>query len=215
MAHKILLPAICFLWLPCLLAAQIDTLAVAKRLPPRLTLLLGLQNQYSFSEMRSLLFGANMALKTSWHLGIQYHCLLVGRLESGNVFELQKGSFDIGLYGERFWNWRFFGKKIPFYLGPEIRLGRRKYKDWYADLSIGKGMYVNYPSRTFKTLARLGLQPRLGKFLVNIALPTGIEFEQAKLPFPKSTDHYYAYANYGTGRAKLIFLPSISLGYTF
>ena len=77
------------------------------------------------------------------------------------------------------------------------------------------GTYINYPSLTFKTLARLDFQPRLGNFLVDIALPAGIEFEQAKLPFPKSSDDYYAYANYGTGRVKLIFLPSISLDYAF
>lgn len=60
-------------------------------------------------------------------------------------------------------------------------------------------------------------QYRWGKAVLDIALPGGIEFERIKRPFPSSSENHYSYYGYfDSDRPRLpVFLPSISLGYTF
>jgi len=220
MMHKVFLCVICFIGFLCYpTLAQKDTSAA----PPsyshsRLTLMVGLQDHFSFIELRSVLIGAVIILpRGKWHLGVQAHLLPRGRVEPSSYFELQKGSFDLGFYGERVFNFRFFRKKLPFYIGSEVRLGVRRYWDRYVDLRTFREIYLTYPGHTFKLLARPGIKYQWENAVLDILLPAGMEFERIKRPIPSSSENHYDYYGYfESDRPRMpVFLPSISLGYTF
>lgn len=187
---------------------------------PKLIALGGFVTQWVSPRFMAASFALERPVNRYHHFGIQANTFIPGFLQgsyytftfpgTGSTRQglaLERGSFEVGVYYKSFFHGRLTGRKSSIYIGPDLRFGWRYYTDDY----IFNGVRTSFKGRTTKYLARLGIQQAVGKALIEVTLPLGIEHENNTRKSDVN-DPFNGYFDDLNGR-RFVMLPSLSLGY--
>ena len=182
---------------------------------PQIILLTGLTTQWAEPTFKAVSFGVERPINVYYHLGLQANVFVPGFLQNQYYFggfgteqfrgaALESGSFEMAIYYKCFFHGRLSGRKSAIYIAPDFRFGVRRYSDDYT----ASKERVYYRGVTSKFLLRLGSQYRIGKAVIEVNLPIGIESESSSR---ENTGYSGYYSDFSDRR--FVMMPSVSLGY--
>ena len=122
-----------------------------------------------------------------------------------------KNSFEAGVFYKNFFRGRLSGRRSPFYIGVDVRAGKRTYFENQSFFGTTPN-YREMGATNLKFMLLTGIQYRIGSALLEFALPIGVERVGTKAPSSERVDSYYFMDALGTN---VLVLPSIGLGYAF
>jgi hypothetical protein len=142
------------------------------------------------------------------HLGIMFTKLFSGSNYDYYNLSLEKG-FEVGINFKYFLHGRFTGRKTGFYLGPDIRFGKRTYRYNSYDFMTGGYTEVDEVLKSSKIMLAWGVQWHFGQHVIfELSVPTGYESLASTSEYP-SNGYYNSFNN------TVVFLPSLTLGVAF
>lgn len=185
--------------LPCF--AQ-DAATLEKR-PPSVILQTGIGIQWFGETYKLSTFSVERPVGPYWHLGLHGGYYFQNQ---PNFFDFNQnflGGFEAGGFSKYFLHGRLSGHKSGFYLGPEMRVGQRRFQLSPSNFfpPITNPTHVTYQETSVKLLFRWGLQWQFGRAVLEIFAPFGIEINQS------NQDTYY-YSN----QSQFVLLPGFQLG---
>lgn len=206
--------AICFgvLTFPFLAKAQQDIPDDSQIKSPAIIVGIGLGAQIFFPAMRATSLTIERP-RTPYHrFGLGGHYYLreyVNKAVGGGG--VTGNSFEVGFYSKHFYKGRLSARRSAFYWGLELRMGRR---DYYYEEIIFSGSSSSAHDRhtTVKIMGLAGAQFRMGRAIIDIGLPIGIE--QVYGEDDSINNFSYSKLDYAK-RNKLFMMPTLILGYSF
>lgn len=189
------------------LAAQ-DIEDPSARKPYRFVVQTGLALQWFDEQFKSFTVSVERPLNLYNHFGIQANFFFPNDDFDGfySYRRISGKTFEAGVFAKCFFHGRLTGRRSKAYIGPDMRLGVRKYIDY--EPFTGQFYYNN--AVTYKFLARIGWQYHLGTAVFEITFPFG--FENEKFKSNENTQYYF----YDVGNSTwFIAAPALSLGIGF
>lgn len=182
---------------------------------PQVILLTGLTTQWAEPTFKAASFGVERPINIYYHLGFQANVYIPGFMQDIYYFggfgteqfkgtALEPGSFELALYYKCFFHGRLSGRKSAIYIAPDVRFGVRRYSDDYNTTRTR----TFYRGLTSKLLLRLGSQYRIGKAVIEVNLPIGLESESNNRIDNGNIGYYSDFSD-----RRFVVLPSVSLGY--
>ena len=185
--------------LPCF--AQVED-PLEKR-PPTVILQTGIGMQWFGETYKLSTYSVERPVGRFWHLGLHGGYYFQNQPDFFDFHQNFLGGFEVGGFSKYFLHGRLSGHKSGFYIGPEIRVGQRRFQ--YSENNFfpppPNPNYVKYQETSVKLLFRWGLQWQFGRAILEIFGPFGIEINQS------NHDAYY-YSN----ESLFVLLPSFQLG---
>jgi hypothetical protein len=209
--------AFCGLFLPDTTLAQSGDVPDPTLIkPPHVILQTGISSQWLGGEnWRSTLISIEHPFGPYQHLGVEVNFLFPDYTTTQSIYysyerHLEKGSYDAGLFYKIFLHGRLTGRKSNLYVAPEIKFGRRKFRQTYYNdvfpLPSPPPEY-HYWESTTKFALRIGAQYHIGPAILEIALPIAIErFKTVNQP-----NNYNNY-NDPPSATRLLLLPCLQFG---
>lgn len=184
---------------------------------PRLTLQTGMATQWIDLSLNTIFGSAEWTANRYHHLGIQYVMYMPSYLNysyfnyTTNAWLqgplLERKSYEVGILYKFFFHGRLTGRKSSIYVGPDIRFGKRQYLE---ENILDPAGNTYFQGQTVKVMFRLGTQLHIGKAVLELSLPLGIETEK------NNRSSFIVNSNYEDLNGKrFVLLPSLSLGYSF
>ena len=187
--------------LPCL--AQ-DEDPLEKPLP-KIILQTGIGLQWFGDGYKQFMISVERPASHFWHFGLQGTHYFQPQSSSSFGSEFMSG-LEMGGTAKYFFHGRFSGRRTGFYIGPELRYGKRKYR--YSTDNVFPlppvPNYAYYDEKVTKIMLRWGIQYRLGHGILEISAPLGVELVGSNFPNVSS----------GT-ETKFVLLPMLSMGVAF
>lgn len=201
---KQLLPFL-FLFGTCSLSAQVAADPTLPK-PYRLVVQNGIALQWFDTQFKSFMVSVERPLNLYNHFGFQANFFFPND-QSGYYYRSISGqTWELGVFTKCFFHGRLTGRRSKAYLGPDMRVGVRR----YIAYDPFDGSEIERKSSTVKLMTRMGWQYHLGPAVLEIALPIGFEVEKF------SNDRRYATFYYETGdNTWFVAAPSVSLGIGF
>lgn len=179
----------------------------AARKPYKFVVQTGIALQWFDTQFKSFTLSAERPLNLYNHVGLQANFFFPN--DEYYYRNLTGKSWELGIFSKSFLHGRLTGRRSSTYVGPDIRLGQRVYRDYSFDGF--QNTYIERKASTFKFMARVGWQYHFGPAVLEIAFPIGIESENFKVDAPPG-QFYYGWA---TDSEWFVMAPSISLGVGF
>ena len=136
------------------------------------------------------------------HAGVLYSIYLPDNGSGYAHQDLQKGSYELGIFSKFFMHGRLSGRRSNLFFGPQLRFGLRK--KIYTEGNASNAVTYNYRVSTSKFLFCLGGQHQLGHGVFEWSLPIGFEYART------STNRPSDYS--GLSATRLCVMPAIALG---
>lgn len=175
--------------------------------PPRLIVQTGVGLQWFGETFKNATLSIERPMGAFWHLGVQGSWLF--KKSSNDFFYTYdfRNGYEIGAYTKHFLHGRFSGRKSGLYLGPEVRVGLRRF--YYINFDVfppsPQPALVTFHQRTTKFLLRWGMQWRFGQHTsLEICAPFGMEFTRATSSSDVSGED-----------SQFVMLPCVLLGMAF
>jgi len=185
--------------LPCF--AQVA--APLEKRPPTIILQTGIGMQWFGETYKLSTFSVERPVSPYWHLGLHGGYYFQNQ---PNFFDFNQsflGGFEVGGFSKYFLHGRLSGHKSGFYIGPEMRVGQRRFQ--YSENNffppVPNPTFIKYEETSVKILFRWGLQWQFGRANLEIFAPFGIEINQSNL-----TSIYYS------NESLFVLLPSFQIG---
>jgi hypothetical protein len=204
-----ILPAFCLLFFS-LNAQDIEDPSLRK--PYRLVVQTGIALQWSDEQFKSFSLSVERPLNLYNHFGLQANFYFPNGNDYGYYYRtITSDSWEVGVFSKTFFHGRLTGRRSKAYFGPDVRFGRRTYRD----SGPFDGTFYEPQATTFKFMARLGWQYHLGPAVVELAFPFGFEKENFSETYttPPSSSSFY-YSEY-PDQTWFIMAPSFSIGIGF
>jgi len=145
--------------------------------PPRIVVQTGIGMQWFGETYKLFTLTAERPLGHYWHLGVQGTFYLSSDPDYYYYSSEFLGGYEMGGFAKYFLHGRFSGRKSGLYLGPELRMGERKFQVSLDNFfpPPPKPNYQSYKERTTKILLRWGMQWQFGHATLELAVPFGAE----------------------------------------
>jgi hypothetical protein len=198
----LLVPVFLIISLPCI--AQEN--APIEKPVPFLIVQTGIGIQWFGTSYKLSTYTIEKPLNRYWRLGLQGTMYFKKHFNpfSGNEF---LDGYEIGPFAQYFLHRQNSGRMSRFFIGPEIRIGIRKFQmESYGDFFPlpPTPVITPYQQHTTKFLLRVGMQWQFGHATLELAVPVGYECSKTLLSgvISSSTN-------------KLMMLPTIQMGLAF
>lgn len=206
--------AICFgaLAFPLLTKAQQDIPDDSQIKPPALIVGIGLSAQVFFPTMRATSLTIELPRSPYHRFGVGFHYYIrefVNKSVGGGG--ITGNTYEVGFYSKHFFKGRLSARRSKVYWGLEMRLGQR---DYYYEEVLFTGSLTSIRDRytTVKIMGLAGAQFQMGRAVLDIGLPVGIE--QTYGDDGAINNFSYTKFDYAL-RSKPFLLPTLTLGYSF
>lgn len=172
---------------------------------PFLIIQTGLGLEWFENSLKFSSFTVERPVKPHVHVGLQGQYFYPKSTDYYGYSEFLRG-FDVAFYTKYFFHGRFTGRKSGLYVGPDIRYGVEKYR-YYNDIffpPIPNQQYTYHDRKSLKILLRWGVQKTLGRAILEITCPLGMQFimNGQELGFV-------------SGDNQFVMAPMFQLGYAF
>ncbi|MEI6408137.1 MAG: hypothetical protein WCR52_02030 [Bacteroidota bacterium] len=188
--------------------------------PPHIIFQVGVSSQWlGGNNWRSTVFSIEHPFGLYEHLGVDANFILPNYTDNQYYSyysfdrQLSKGSYEVGLFYKIFLHGRLTGRKSNLYVAPELKFGRRNFKQkYYNDVYPlpNTPSEIHFHENTTKFVFRVGAQYKIGPAILEIALPIAIE--KFKTINPATVYNSY---NYNGTNTHLLLLPCLQLGIAF
>lgn len=197
------LPVCCLLFLAHLKAQDIEDPSLRK--PYHLVVQTGIALQWFDTQFKCFTLSMERPLNLYNHFGVQANFFFPN--DNGYYYRTITGkTWEAGVFAKCFFHGRLTGRRSKSYIGPDMRVGQRIYRD-FATID---GQIREVKAGTVKMMARVGWQYHLGPAVFEIALPIGFEVEK----FKDLTYSSFSYSEFAD-RSWFVAAPALSLGIGF
>lgn len=174
--------------------------------PYRLVVQTGVALQWFDTQFKSFTVSVERPLNLYNHAGIQANFFFPNDNDGFYYRNISGKSYEVGIFAKCFFHGRLTGRRSKAYIGPDMRLGVRKYFD-YEPFT---GQQFLQKATTYKFMARVGWQYHLGLAVFEITFPFGFENEKFENNTPQPNYYFYT-----TNSSWFVAAPALSLGIGF
>jgi len=197
------LPVCCLLLLTRLHAQDAEDPSLRK--PYHLVVQTGIALQWFDTQFKCFTLSVERPLNLYNHFGVQANFFFPNS-DDYYYRSITDKTWEAGVYAKCFFHGRLTGRRSQSYIGPDMRIGRRVYRDF----NFFDGQLREINTSTVKLMARVGWQYHLGPAVFEFALPIGFEIEKYKGDaYPTSFNNDYS------DRSWFVASPTLSLGIGF
>lgn len=170
---------------------------------------LGLQLFYPF--FKTTYFNLEKPLGPYRQIGVMANVVL----RNYPIYDYDSGiggnSFEGGVFFKYFFKGRLSARRSPFYIGADVRAGKRTYFDNQSFFG-GSVEYKEMATTSLKVMLLTGIQYRIGSAFLEFSMPLGID--RVSTTAPESAQFVSYFFEDALGVHPVI-LPSIGMGYAF